>query len=298
MNSLHGENLSLNELSLNEDLLRVFSSVFETYGLDIKRYKIAFMKRRLDRRMRILEIEDYLEYAMVLKKERPEFEELFTSLSINVTNFFRDPAVYDKFKLSVMPKILSALGQRDKIKVWSAGCASGEEAYSLAIMFIHAIGRTNNFDLEIIANDINKKAIEYAQIGRYSEKSIDTLPLDIIANHFQKIVDSENNVLYEVVPSTKNLVTFKVGDILSNDSKNVDVIFCRNVLIYYEKEAQELIVTKFYHCLKESSYLVLGMDETMLGRRCEKLFNPIMARERIYQKIAVPDNQKRMLYHI
>lgn len=284
--------MSLNELSLNEDLLRTFSSVFENYGLDIKRYKTAFMKRRLDRRMRILEIKDYLEYAMILKKEKPEFDELIASLSINVTNFFRDPTVYDKLKLSIIPKILSGLGQRDKIRVWSAGCASGEEAYSLAIMFTHAIGKTNDFDVEIIANDINKKAIEYAQNGWYSEKSVNTLPKDIISNHFQKIVNSENDVGYEVVPSTKNLVTFKVCDILSNDSKNLDVIFCRNVLIYYEKEAQELIITKFHHCLKESGYLVLGMDETMLGRRCEKLFTPLIARERIYQKIVMPNNQK------
>lgn len=292
MNSLHGENFYLSELSTNEDLLRTFSSVFENYGFDIKRYKTAFMKRRLDRRMRILEIKDYLEYAMILKKEKPEFDELFASLSINVTNFFRDPVVYDKLKLSIMPKILSGLGQHGKIRIWSAGCASGEEAYSLAIMFSHAIEKTNNFDIEIIANDINKKAIEFAQNGKYSKKSVDTLPREIIANHFQKIVDSKNNVEYEVVPPTKNLVTFKACDILSSDLKNLDVIFCRNVLIYYEKEAQELIMTKFHHCLKESGYLVLGMDETMLGRRCEKLFNPTIARERIYQKITVSNNLK------
>ncbi|MDE1872336.1 MAG: protein-glutamate O-methyltransferase CheR [Thaumarchaeota archaeon] len=284
--------MSLNELSMSEDLLHTFSEVFELYGFDIKRYKPAFMKRRLDRRMRILEIDNYLEYAMVLKKERHEFEELFASLSINVTNFFRDSAVYDKLRLSVIPKILSGREKHNKIRIWSAGCASGEEAYSLAIMFTHTIGKENNPNVEIIANDINKKAIEYAQSGIYPEKSVDKLPSNIIENCFQKIVDNENQVNYEIVQSIKNLVTFKVGDILSNDSKSLDVIFCRNVLIYYEKEAQELIITKFHHCLKESGYLVLGMDETMLGRRCEKLFNPLMARERIYQKITTRDNQK------
>lgn len=284
--------MSLNELFLNEDLLHTFSKVFELYGFDIKRYKPAFMKRRLDRRMRILEIDNYLEYAMVLKKERYEFEELFTSLSINVTNFFRDFAVYDKFRLSVIPKILSGLEEHNKIKIWSAGCASGEEAYSLAIMFAHVIGEKNNSKVEIIANDINKTAINHAQNGRYSEKNIGKLPSSIIENYFQKMVDNENQINYEIIPSIKNLVTFKVGDILSNDSKNLDVIFCRNVLIYYEKEAQELIMAKFHHCLKESGYLVLGMDETMLGRRCEKLFHPLMARERIYQKITTCNNQK------
>ena len=277
---------------MSEDSLLTFADVFERYGFDIKRYKAAFMKRRLDRRMRILEISNYLEYATVLKKERQEFEELFKSLSINVTNFFRDFAVYDKFRSVIIPKILSDLGPHNKIRIWSAGCATGEEAYSLAILFMHEIEKANNLDVEIIANDINKKAIEYAQSGRYPEKSVDKLPRDVMENHFQKIVNDSGHIEYEVMPSAKNLVTFKVGDILSIDSKNLDVIFCRNVLIYYEKEAQELIMTKFYRCLKESGYLVLGMDETMLGRRCEKLFNPLIARERIYQKITAPNNQK------
>ncbi len=236
--------------------------------------------------MRILDISDYSEYATVLKNERQEFEELFASLSINVTNFFRDFMVYDKFKSLVLPKLISDIDKQNKIRVWSAGCASGEEAYSLAIMFTPAVWEANNLGIEIIANDINKKAIEHAKNGKYPAKSVEQLPKDITARNFQKITNGENNVEYEIIPSIKNLVTFKVEDILSNDAKHFDVIFCRNVLIYYEKEAQELIMTKFHHCLKESGYLVLGMDETMLGRKCEKLFNPLMARERIYQKIS------------
>lgn len=279
--------MSLNELSISADLLNMFGKVFEDYGSDIRRYKLPFIKRRLDRRMRILDINDYSEYVAILKNERHEFEELFSSLSINVTNFFRDFMVYDKFKSSVLPKLLSNMDQYDKIRVWSAGCASGEEAYSLAIMFTHAVGKENNLGIEIIANDINKKAIEHAKNGKYHAKSIEQLPQDITTQDFHKITNGENNVEYEIMPHIKNLVTFKVGDILSNDTKHFDVIFCRNVLIYYEKEAQELIMTKFHYCLKESGYLALGMDETMLGRRCEKLFYPLMPRERIYQKISI-----------
>ncbi|MGI0075275.1 MAG: CheR family methyltransferase, partial [Nitrosotalea sp.] len=95
---------------------------------------------------------------------------------------------------------------------------------------------------------------------------------------------------YEIIQSIKDIVTFKSGDILSDTIQSFDVIFCRNVLIYYEKEAQELILTKFYKSLQDSGYLVLGMDETMFGRRCQKLFNPLMARERIYQKVLQSNN--------
>jgi chemotaxis protein methyltransferase CheR len=280
--------LSLNDAVLNVDVMTEFSKIFGNYGLDITRYKPAFMKRRLDRRMRILNMSKYSEYALVLKQERQEFEEVFTSLSINVTNFFRDSMVFDRFQLSILPKILSNLDVNNKIRVWSAGCASGEEPYSIAIMIKQAIGKLNNLDIEIIANDVNKAAIQFAERGIYPAKSVESLPTNVIRNNFQKITDNKNNMEYEIMQHIKEMVTFKVGDILSDNMKFFDVIFCRNVLIYYEKEAQELIFTKFYNGLRDSGYLVLGMDETMFGRKCQKLFHPLMARERIYQKILQP----------
>lgn len=266
-----------------------FNKVFASYGLDLARYKPAFIKRRLDRRMRILNISEYSQYLLTLRDNRKEFEEIFTSLSINVTNFFRDSTVFDRFQLSILPKILSDLGD-DKIRIWSAGCASGEEPYSIAMMFKQATEKLSNLKVEIIANDVNKFAIEFAQRGIYPAKSVESLPSNVISINFQKRINGDNSVEYEVKPSIKNMVTFKVGDILSDTMQYFDVIFCRNVLIYYEKEAQELIFTKFYKGLKEKGYLVLGMDETMFGRRCQKLFNPLMVRERIYQKMLQQNN--------
>lgn len=277
--------MSLNDLTLDAGMLNEFSKAFENHGLDITRYKPAFIKRRLDRRMRILNISEYPEYIHALKQDRKEFEEIFASLSINVTDFFRNSTVFDIFKLHILPKILSNQDGSNKIRVWSAGCASGEEPYSVAIMFKQAVEKINNLDVEIIASDVNKMAIQFAERGRYPAKSVEVLPPNVITSNFKKISDDKNNVEYEVVQPIKNMVTFKVNDILSSDAKLFDVIFCRNVLIYYEKEAQELIFTKFHNGLKDFGYLVLGMDETMFGRRCQKLFHPLMARERIYQKV-------------
>ncbi|SMH70835.1 CheR family methyltransferase [Candidatus Nitrosotalea okcheonensis] len=281
--------MSLNDLTLDPNIMAEFNKVFASYGLDLARYKPAFIKRRLDRRMRILNISEYSKYLLTLRDDRKEFEEIFASLSINVTNFFRDSAVFDRFQLSILPKILSDL-RDNKIRVWSAGCASGEEPYSIAMMFKQATEKISNLKVEIIANDVNKFAIEFAQRGIYPAKSVESLPVNVISNNFQQRNSADNNVEYEVISTIKNMVTFKVGDILSYAIQYFDVIFCRNVLIYYEKEAQELIFTKFYNGLKESGYLVLGMDETMFGRRCQKLFNPLMARERIYQKVLPQNN--------
>ncbi|MDE1763462.1 MAG: protein-glutamate O-methyltransferase CheR [Thaumarchaeota archaeon] len=279
--------MSLSNLTTDEDVLNIFSSVFKSYGADITRYKSSFIKRRLGRRMGILGLKNYLDYEQVLKKNSVEFEELFMSLSINVTNFFRDSIVYESFKSFIMPKILANVGPGGRIRIWSAGCASGEEPYSIAIMLLSALEKSDNFSIEIVANDISRKAIEYAQRGKYSVKSVEKLPPNVVTKYFQKI--GNTNTEYEVNSSVKNQISFKICDILSNDVKQIDAIFCRNVLIYYGRESQELILSKFHKCLKEHSYLVLGMDETMLGRKCEKLFNPVMARERIYQKI-LPNN--------
>ncbi len=277
--------MSLNGLTLNPEVMDEFNKISTSYGLDLSRYKPAFIKRRLDRRMRMLNISEYFEYAHVLKNDHKEFEEIFSSLSINVTNFFRDSKVFDNFQSFILPQILSDLGERRKIRIWSAGCASGEEPYSIAMMFKQALGKMINLDVEVVANDVNKTAIQFAERGRYSLKSVENLSPDIIKNNFQKITDEKNNVEYEIMQSIKDAVTFKIGDILSDTVQSFDAIFCRNVLIYYEKEAQELILTKFHKGLRDSGYLILGMDETMFGRRCQKLFNPLLARERIYQKI-------------
>ncbi|MDE1819043.1 MAG: protein-glutamate O-methyltransferase CheR [Thaumarchaeota archaeon] len=282
--------MNLNGLILNAEVMGEFNKIFASYGLDLARYKPAFIKRRLDRRMRILDISEYSQYALVLKNNRKEFEEIFSSLSINVTNFFRDSTVFDRFQLSILPQILSDIDEHGKIRVWSAGCASGEEPYSIAMLFKQVIGKMINLDVEVVANDVNKMAIQFAERGRYPAKSVESLPLNIIKNNFRKITDDQNNVEYEVVQSIKDMVTFKSGDILSDTVQSFDVVFCRNVLIYYEKEAQELILTKFYKGLRDSGYLVLGMDETLFGKRCQKLFDPLMARERIYQKILQPNN--------
>lgn len=269
-----------------DNVVDMFKSVFDIYGFDISRYKSSFMKRRIDRRMKLLDINDYSEYVSVLKKEKSEFQELFVSLSINVTNFFRDIAVYDKTRSDIIPKIMSGLKTDEKIRVWSAGCATGEEAYSLAILLAQEFGPIDCSKIDIIANDISDKAISFALNGRYPSKIIESMPVDAIMKNFHKITNNTNVSEYEVINSIKNLVTFKVSDILSTDAKKLDLIFCRNVLIYYEREAQELILSKFYQSLKDSGYLVLGMDETMLGRKCEKLFHPLLARERIYKKIS------------
>ena len=277
--------MSLDDSELPAGVMSEFTRVFAINGIDLTLYKPSFIKRRLDRRMNILDISEYDMYAKMLIGNHKEFEEISSSLHINVTSFFRDPDVFNTFKTSILPRLFSNLKSSQKIRIWSAGCASGEEAYSVALMIHQAVDKFNIPNVEIIANDVNYDAIQFAQRGKYSSKNIESLPNDVVSNNFHKVIDDNDDVHYEIGQHIKKMITFRQGDILSCNIPFFDIVFCRNVLIYYEPEAQDLILTKFYTNLKNGGYLILGMDETLFGRSCHKLFHPLMLRERIYQKI-------------
>ncbi len=180
--------------------------------------------------------------------------------------------------------MLSNIEDYKMISVWSAGCASGEEPYSIAILLNDIFGISKNTVIHIKATDINDKAIDFAQNGKYPSKLLEHLSVDLKNKYFAKI-DDHNDSKYEIISDIKNLVDFETIDILSSPENTYDIIFCRNVLIYYEKDAQELILQKFHNCLKDDGYLVLGSDEILIGRKTENIFYPVMPKEKIFQKI-------------
>lgn len=277
--------MSLDEPLSDAELIDVIGNTLKRKGVDLNRYKITFLKRRLDIRMKIKGISDYSKYALFLNNDSQELTELLQSLSINVTNFFRDAQIFNTFSNMVAPSLISRTKQFDTIRIWSAGCATGEEPYSIAILFKEALEHQKGPLVEITATDVSQKAINFAKIGLYSSLSMKELSPHLIAKYFHIIKDKdEKSMQYQISENIKSRVNFKVDDILSNSIHSYDVIFCRNVLIYYTKDAHDLILTKFYNSLKNSGYLILGMDETMLGRKVERLFSPISIKERIYQR--------------
>ena len=266
-------------------LLAIIERVLKQRGLDLNRYKISFLKRRLDIRMKHRGITDYSQYASLLNSDPSELSELFQSLSINVTQFFRDPLVYQKFSDIVVSKMLSEVKPFDKIRIWSAGCASGEEPYSIATLFRNILGDKKSPTVEITATDVSKKAIDFAKAGTYPSLAFKNVPHAIISKYFRPVKDDGDiPVHYEVLPEIKQMINFRVEDILSNSLQSYDVIFCRNVLIYYTKKAHDLIFTKFHNSLKKSGHLIIGMDETMLGTKSEKLFSFVSIKDRIYTR--------------
>lgn len=261
------------------DIEKIKEHFQEKTGFDLSYFKPTFLSRRVNVRMKVLDVKSCSEYTKLLFSNPEEINSLYDSLSINVTRFFRDKPVWTTFSKKILPNLEQNLNDNYAIRIWSSGCASGEEAYSIAIMF-HEYFDNSNYKIKIIATDINSDLLNTAKKGIYSSEKVKGLDPEIIRKYFTKI--QNNN--YQVNKKIRDSISFHTGDIVTFPISYLDVIFCRNLLIYYEKDTQDLIFKKFHKVLKETRFMVLGIDESMLGRKISKSFMPIFPRERIYQK--------------
>lgn len=268
------------EVSISDkDFQQIKQSVLKNHGMDLSYFKPAFLARRIHVRMKMLNMKSSSEYVHFLNSKPNEVGSLYDSLSINVTKFFRDKQVWQYFMQKVIPNLLKVIKPTDTIRIWSCGCASGEEPYSLAIMFNEAL-KNSKHKFKILATDININSLKEARSGIYNKDNLKNLDPILITRYFKKI----ENDKFQIIEKIKNLVSFNLGDITTFPATYLDVIFCRNLLIYYGKNAQDLIFKKFYTVLKQNRFLVLGMDETLWGHKLQNSFIPISARDRIYQK--------------
>ena len=266
------------------DIKKIKDKVHDKTGFNLSYFKPTFLSRRINVRMNVLHITTGSEYANLLQNESDEINSLYDSLSINVTKFYRNKHIWETFSSNIIPKLLNSSKINNTIRVWSAGCATGEEPYSIAIMFSEALKNTN-YKIKIIATDINSQLLQDAKKGVYSFNTLQNLDPNLIKSYFTK----EGKHHYKVNKKIKDLVTFQLGDIVTYPLSYLDVILCRNLLIYYSKDSQNLILKKFHQVLNENKFLVLGMDESMLGHKIANSFLPIFPRERIYQKLSSTD---------
>lgn len=233
-------------------------------------------------RLRATGVDTYLEYMIVLKREPSEYDRLFDALTINVTDFFRDKSTYRIIEKTVIPELISSKKKEEKkiIRVWSAACASGEEPYSMAILFCEELGsRINDFLISIYATDIDKPSLEKAKTAVYEPDTFSEVDMKILRRYFNC------NLKYRLKKKIKAMVKFKQHDLISDRPLvHLDIILCRNALIYFSRDQQVKLFDKFYKCLNKSGYLILGKTESPAGE-LEGLFKPVSIRERIYQKI-------------
>ena len=257
-----------------EKLKRVLT---EGTGINFHCYRESYLKRRIKVRLNSTKTKTYPEYIRYLNANPDEFNLLLDDLTINYTKFFRDPDVYQFLKKAILPELLSS---KRWVRIWSAGCATGEEPYSLAIL-VHEVlkHRLKDCHVTIYASDLDKTALEKAKSGEYDNRMIQGVKERLLNRYFDF-----DDKLYKVKNCVKELVHFEEQDLMTPPlRRNLDLILCRNVMIYFSREIQHKIYMHFYDSLREGGYFVGGKTE-LLGGEASTKFVDINAKCRVYRK--------------
>ena len=269
----------MTDRALENFLLRVRND----RGLDLTGYKDSFLLRRLRSRFRVLEIDNLDEYCYLLEKNPAEYAKLIDVLAINVTEFFRDPSLWNLLSNRIIPDLLEARkeSRARTIRFLSAGGASGEEAYSIAISMCEALeGKSGDFSASVMLVDIDPDCILKAKAGIYHEDRLTNVPPHLLAKYFTR----EGPERYRVKPELRKMLTMSNLDLLTGRiPKFFDVIFCRNLLIYFTRDAHSDLFSKLYSSLLLDGFLILGRTETLLGAS-KTLFDTYDSRERVYRR--------------
>lgn len=268
-----------------DDLGRIFFSLKKQMGVDFSNYKHASLLRRIHRRMTLHRMEKLSQYAKFLRDNKQEIEALFGDLLINVTHFFRDERMFRELKKRVLPALLKSK-KEDKqktLRVWVPGCATGEEVYSLAICILETLRRRNlNMDIQIFGTDLSESAIEHARAGIYAgaiEKDVSRARLK------RFFVRRDGN--YQIDRNVRDLCTFARQSITDDPPlSRLDLISCRNVLIYLSPQLHKRCIPQFHYALNPGGYLILGPAESV--GFYNKLFQPVDRKNNVYAKRNMP----------
>jgi chemotaxis protein methyltransferase CheR len=242
-------------------------------------YKEHCLRRRIAVRMRARGLHSYAEYAQLLLKDAHEYQKLHDAVTINVSKFYRNPDVWNALDQHVLPQLFARNGV---VNLWSAGCAGGEEPYTIAMLLrehaARSIGYCDVKRFEVLGTDIDRQSLENAERGEYGPFAFTDIPSDVRHAWF----DAPDYT--RIKPEIRKAVRFENMDLITSDFDAAhDVIFCRNVVIYFERAIQEMLFEKFYEALTPGGFLILGKVETLFGRAAS-LFKPVAQRERIFTK--------------
>ncbi|MBD3409627.1 MAG: PAS domain S-box protein [Ignavibacteriales bacterium] len=278
---IHGASFLLNhtdedsESSSLDSLLKMLS---DRTGTDFSNYKPSTICRRLEKRIAGLNLESIDDYVKLIRKRPRELDVLFNTILIGVTAFFRDPDAYERLR-ERLREIVVNKRPNEPIRIWCPGCATGEEPYSIAIMLSQLLkDKVESHNIQIFATDIDDQAIAFARRGAYHKSSLENLSADIIAEYFHKRGDK-----YELRKSIRQLALFSKHDVTVHPPfLKLDLISCRNLLIYFGQKLQKHIIPVFHYALNSDGYLFLGKSETV--GQFTSLFSTVDGKNKIFRR--------------
>ena len=265
-----------------DDFSELTRKISAERGFGCASYKEKCLRRRIAVRMRARGVHTYTDYARILDADTSEYDRLLDALTINVTKLFRNWEAYAALAATVIPELWHR--ETPTIRVWSAGCSSGDEPYSLAVLF-HRYAATSGMlaqlgRVEVLGTDIDRRCLAAAERGEFDESDFADTPEDLRRRYFG------NTTPFTVSASIRQMVRFESHDMLSDAAPRGkhDLIVCRNVLIYFDRETQERLFDSFYRAMAPGGFLMLGKVETLLGN-ARSQFAPVDARERIFTRL-------------
>jgi chemotaxis methyl-accepting protein methylase len=251
-------------------------------GWDLNRFKENYLRRRVGTRVRALGCHSWAHYAEVLEKDPSELERLRDRLTVNVTEFLRDPDVWEEIRELVLPALLDKAAGRPKreLRIWSAGCSSGEEPYSLAMLSREAArAQGKGVDVRVLASDLDAVVLQRAKDGRYPSAAFTHVPPALLKAWFEPEGDG-----YRAGPALRSAVNFRILDLFSTPPPpELDLILCRNVMIYFSRDLQQKLLRAFHQALRPGGVFITGKTETVLGP-ARTVFQSLSARSRIFER--------------
>ncbi len=250
-----------NESPEAEELEALLSYLKQSRGFDFTAYKRATLTRRVLVRMQTVGIGSFADYLDYLQVDSNEFTRLFNTILINVTSFFRDPQAWEFVASNVVPRLLAGSGVRNAIRVWSAGCASGEEVYTIAMLLAEALGREQFRErVKIYGTDVDEEALTQGRQAAYDSRAVEGVPRDLLQKYFDRL---DERFVFD--KELRRSVIFGRHD-LNQDApiSRINLLTCRNCLMYFNAEAQARILARFQFALMDGGILFLGKSETLL----------------------------------
>ncbi len=265
---------------LTEEEFQKFAKIIhEESGIFLKDTKITLLSNRLRKRLLALNIAEFSDYYRYIEKLAPrektiEYEKMLDVVSTNETYFFRIESHFDALTRRCLPEI-ARIKRDKKLRIWSAACSSGEEPYSIAISVKENSYLFPGWDIEILATDIAPSVLDFARVGEYSGRRIEKVPPEIFKRYFNKKKDDPP--VYTIKDFIKKMVSFQYHNFFKDQfPKDIDIIFCRNVMIYFDKKHQIDLIKKFYQSILDHGYLFIGHSETLHGISDDFTYTKIM----------------------